>query len=172
MEKLWEAIIESCVMNEEFPFKGQLISKANFKIFIWTNKPTKMFQKTLKNLEKFRICFWDWLTFSNINFLSDQLWKKLEGNKIENKAKKAKKLTLSDVQIPEDGDTGRITGSWTIEKQDGNTGTETTVDPSIKKLEYKRRSVDEEWFTLEPVNETEHYLTWKLTEFVFESKYY
>ena len=79
---------------------------------------------------------------------------------------------MSDVEIPEDGDTGKITGTWTIEKQDGNTGTETTADTSKKKeFEYTRRSVDDEWFTLEPVTEPEHYLTWKVKEFVFESKY-
>ena len=80
---------------------------------------------------------------------------------------------MSDVEIPEDGDTGKITGTWTIEKQDGSTGTETTADPSKKTHEYTRRSVDDEWFTLEPVTNLtgEYYLTWKVKEFVFESKY-
>ena len=41
----------------------------------------------------------------------------------------------------------------------------------MKELKYTRRSVDEEWFTLEPDSEPEHYLTWKVKEFVFESKY-
>ena len=81
-------------------------------------------------------------------------------------------MTLSDVQIPEEGVPGLITGEWTIEKQDGGTGTETTADPSKMLLKYTRRSVDDEWFTLEPVTEPEHYLTWKVKEFVFESKYY
>ena len=57
-----------------------------------------------------------------------------------------------------------------------NTGTG-KADPSKKELKYKRRSVDDEWFTLEPVTEPEnlwpdHYLTWKVKEFVFESKYF
>ena len=80
---------------------------------------------------------------------------------------------MSDVQIPEEGVAGLIKGEWKIEKQDGSTGTETTADPSKKTHEYTRRSVDDEWFTLEPVSKPEHYLTWdrKVKEFVFESKY-
>ena len=116
------------------------------------------------------VAFSEYMNF-NINFYSDQLWKKLEGDKIENKGKGKAKLTLSDVQIPEEGVAGLITGTWKIEKQDGNTGTETATGPSkMKELKYTRKSVDEEWFTLEPVDQPEHYLTWKVKEFVFESK--
>ena len=51
--------------------KGQLISKGNFKVFIWTKNPTKIeaeiekyFRWFLGSNEKFRICFRDKLTFS------------------------------------------------------------------------------------------------------------
>ena len=99
----------------------------------------------------------------NPNFYSDQLWKKLTDNTIQNKDD----LTLK-VQVPEEGEAGKITGSWTVQQhQDANTDTE------MQEQDYTRITRVGEWFTLEPVKNKKLYLTWKSNQikFVFASTY-